>query len=72
MRICIIGSIWRGSVFIQGLPARICWIGLQDRARVAWRLMTWCARRVKRPVVIGQDHLDSGSVASPNRETEAC
>jgi len=56
----------------QGLPARICWIGLGDRARVGLAFNEMVARgELKAPVVIGRDHLDSGSVASPNRETEA-
>ena len=55
----------------QGLPARICWVGLADRARlgVAFNEMVRSGE-LKAPVVIGRDHLDSGSVASPNRETE--
>ena len=56
----------------QGLPARICWIGLGDRARVGLAFNEMVAKgELKAPVVIGRDHLDSGSVASPNRETEA-
>ena len=57
----------------QGLPARICWLGYGERARAAAGASTsWCARaRSRRRIVIGRDHLDSGSVASPNRETEA-
>ncbi len=56
----------------QGLPARICWIGLGDRHRAGLKFneMVACGE-LKAPVVIGRDHLDSGSVASPNRETEA-
>ncbi len=56
----------------QGLPARICWLGYGDRAR-AGRIFNElvAAGRVKAPIVIGRDHLDSGSVASPNRETES-
>src|SRR5690606_11583693 len=56
----------------QGLPARICWIGLKDRARIA-RAFNDMVRRgeLSAPIVIGRDHLDSGSVASPNRETES-
>lgn len=55
----------------QGLPSRICWIGLKDRARcgLAFNEMVKSGE-LKAPVVIGRDHLDSGSVASPNRETE--
>jgi urocanate hydratase len=56
----------------QGLPARICWVGLGDRARLGLAFNEMVAKgEVKAPVVIGRDHLDSGSVASPNRETEA-
>lgn len=55
----------------QGLPARICWIGLEDRARIGLAFNEMVANgELKAPVVIGRDHLDSGSVASPNRETE--
>jgi urocanate hydratase len=56
----------------QGLPARICWVGLGDRDRLglAFNEMVRTGE-LKAPVVIGRDHLDSGSVASPNRETEA-
>ena len=55
----------------QGLPARICWVGLgqRDRLGLAFNEMVRCGE-LKAPVVIGRDHLDSGSVASPNRETE--
>ncbi|QTH63404.1 urocanate hydratase [Psychrosphaera ytuae] len=56
----------------QGLPARICWIGLKDRARIAKAFNDMVkSGELSAPVVIGRDHLDSGSVASPNRETEA-
>jgi urocanate hydratase len=56
----------------QGLPARICWVGLGDRARLGLAFNEMVAKgELKAPVVIGRDHLDSGSVASPNRETEA-
>jgi len=56
----------------QGLPARICWIGLGQRARVGLAFNAMVASgEVSAPIVIGRDHLDSGSVASPNRETEA-
>jgi urocanate hydratase len=62
----------RERIAFQGLPARICWIGLGDRARVGMAFNAMVARgELKAPVVIGRDHLDSGSVASPNRETEA-
>ena len=56
----------------QGLPARICWVGVKDRVRLglAFNKMVRDGT-VKAPIVIGRDHLDSGSVASPNRETEA-
>jgi urocanate hydratase len=56
----------------QGLPARICWVGLGDRARLglAFNEMVRTGE-LKAPIVIGRDHLDSGSVASPNRETES-
>ncbi len=59
-------------VKFQGLPARICWLGYGERARVGKRFNQLVRTgRVKAPLVIGRDHLDSGSVASPNRETEA-
>ncbi|ODP97048.1 urocanate hydratase [Salinivibrio sp. SS3] len=55
----------------QGLPARICWVGVKDRARLALAFNEMVKNgELKAPVVIGRDHLDSGSVASPNRETE--
>jgi urocanate hydratase len=59
-------------IAFQGLPARICWIGLGDRDR-AGRAFNEMVRtgELKAPIVIGRDHLDSGSVASPNRETES-
>src|SRR5947199_2209429 len=61
----------RERIAFQGLPARICWLGLRDRARVGLAFNELVARgELKAPVVIGRDHLDSGSVASPNRETE--
>ena len=62
----------RARISFQGLPARIAWVGLGDRHRLglAFNEMV-AAGRLKAPVVIGRDHLDSGSVASPNRETEA-
>ncbi len=62
----------REKIQFQGLPARICWIGLKDRARlgVAFNEMV-ASGELKAPIVIGRDHLDSGSVASPNRETES-
>jgi urocanate hydratase len=56
----------------QGLPARICWVGLGDRHRLALAFNEMVASgELSAPIVIGRDHLDSGSVASPNRETEA-
>ena len=56
----------------QGLPARICWVGLGDRHRLGLAFNEMVANgELKAPIVIGRDHLDSGSVASPNRETEA-
>ena len=59
------------QVQFQGLPARICWLGYGERARAGLRLNELVASgKVKAPIVIGRDHLDSGSVASPNRETE--
>jgi urocanate hydratase len=59
-------------VQFQGLPARICWLGLGDRARAGLAINELVrSGKVKAPVVIGRDHLDSGSVASPYRETEA-
>jgi len=62
----------RDRIAFQGLPARICWIGLGDRHRAGLAFNEMVASgELKAPVVIGRDHLDSGSVASPNRETEA-
>ncbi|EHK56330.1 urocanate hydratase [Allomesorhizobium alhagi] len=59
-------------IHFQGLPARICWVGLGDRHRLGLAFNEMVANgELKAPVVIGRDHLDSGSVASPNRETEA-
>ena len=56
----------------QGLPARICWVGLGDRHRLGLAFNEMVSKgELKAPVVIGRDHLDSGSVASPNRETES-
>ena len=61
----------RERIAFQGLPARICWVGLKDRARLGQAFNDMVASgELKAPVVIGRDHLDSGSVASPNRETE--
>jgi urocanate hydratase len=62
----------REKIKFQGLPARICWVGLGDRHRLGLAFNEMVAKgELKAPVVIGRDHLDSGSVASPNRETEA-
>ena len=62
----------RERIAFQGLPARICWVGLGDRYRLGLAFNEMVASgELKAPVVIGRDHLDSGSVASPNRETEA-
>jgi urocanate hydratase len=62
----------RERIKFQGLPARICWVGLGDRHRLGLAFNDMVARgELAAPVVIGRDHLDSGSVASPNRETEA-
>jgi urocanate hydratase len=61
----------RAKVHFQGLPARICWLEYGERAEMGLRF-NWMVRngKVKAPIVIGRDHLDTGSVASPNRETE--
>ncbi len=62
----------RERIQFQGLPARICWVGLGDRARLALAFNEMVkSGELSAPIVIGRDHLDSGSVASPNRETEA-
>tara|TARA_R110000782_G_scaffold268689_1_gene365478 strand:- start:15224 stop:16897 length:1674 start_codon:yes stop_codon:yes gene_type:complete len=62
----------RERIQFQGLPARICWVGLGDRHRLGLAFNEMVAKgELRAPVVIGRDHLDSGSVASPNRETEA-
>ena len=62
----------REKIHFQGLPARICWVGLGDRHRLGLAFNEMVAKgELSAPVVIGRDHLDSGSVASPNRETEA-
>ncbi|AAQ58002.1 urocanate hydratase [Chromobacterium violaceum] len=59
-------------IAFQGLPARICWVGLKDRARLGQAFNEMVKNgELKAPIVIGRDHLDSGSVASPNRETES-
>lgn len=61
----------REKVHFQGLPARICWLGYGERALAGLKLNELVAKGVvKAPIVIGRDHLDAGSVASPNRETE--
>jgi urocanate hydratase len=61
----------QAKVQFQGLPARICWLGYGERAEAGLKF-NWLVKRgrVRAPIVIGRDHLDSGSVASPNRETE--
>jgi len=62
----------RRRIKFQGLPARICWVGLGDRHRLGLAFNEMVASgELKAPIVIGRDHLDSGSVASPNRETES-
>ena len=62
----------RERIAFQGLPSRICWVGLKDRARLALAFNDMVKKgELSAPVVIGRDHLDSGSVASPNRETES-
>ncbi len=62
----------RSRIQFQGLPARICWVGLGDRHRLGLAFNEMVrSGELKAPIVIGRDHLDSGSVASPNRETEA-
>ena len=62
----------RARIKFQGLPARICWVGLGDRHRLGLAFNEMVGRgELAAPIVIGRDHLDSGSVASPNRETEA-
>lgn len=65
-------TLAKERIHFQGLPARICWVGLKDRARLglAFNEMVKTGE-LKAPIVIGRDHLDSGSVASPNRETES-
>jgi urocanate hydratase len=62
----------RERIQFQGLPARICWLGLGERHRAGLAFNEMVASgELKAPIVIGRDHLDAGSVASPNRETEA-
>jgi urocanate hydratase len=65
-------TLAREHVQFQGLPSRICWLGYGDRAKVG-KVFNELVRtgKVKAPIVIGRDHLDCGSVASPNRETES-
>ena len=61
----------RERIQFQGLPARICWVGLGQRAKLGLAFNEMVrSGELKAPIVIGRDHLDSGSVASPNRETE--
>lgn len=61
----------RKRIHFQGLPARICWVGLAERAKLGLAFNDMVRKgELKAPIVIGRDHLDSGSVASPNRETE--
>jgi len=61
----------RERIAFQGLPARICWLGLGDRAKLGLEINRLVAEgEISAPIVIGRDHLDTGSVASPNRETE--
>ena len=62
----------RERIAFQGLPARICWVGLGLRAKLGLAFNEMVrSGELKAPIVIGRDHLDSGSVSSPNRETEA-
>ncbi len=64
-------SLARERIHFQGLPARICWLGYGERAKAGLKFNEMVAEGVlSAPIVIGRDHLDSGSVASPNRETE--
>ncbi|HEY4231089.1 MAG TPA: urocanate hydratase, partial [Thermoanaerobaculia bacterium] len=65
-------TLARERIAFQGLPARICWLGYGERHRAGLRFNELVREgRVRAPIVIGRDHLDAGSVASPNRETEA-
>jgi urocanate hydratase len=65
-------SMARERIAFQGLPARICWLGMGDRAKAGLAFNELVrSGKVSAPIVIGRDHLDTGSVASPNRETEA-
>ncbi|MBP0595149.1 urocanate hydratase, partial [Paraburkholderia sp. LEh10] len=62
----------RERIAFQGLPARICWVGVKDRYRLGQAFNEMVRKgELKAPIVIGRDHLDTGSVASPNRETES-
>jgi urocanate hydratase len=62
----------REKVHFQGLPARICWLGYGERSKMGLKFNDMVRKgELKAPIVIGRDHLDAGSVASPNRETEA-
>ena len=61
----------RARIHFQGMPARICWLGYKERHRLGLAFNAMVRNgELKAPIVIGRDHLDSGSVASPNRETE--
>jgi len=65
-------TLARAKVAFQGLPARICWLGMGERAQFGALVNQMVARgELEAPIVIGRDHLDTGSVASPNRETES-
>jgi urocanate hydratase len=65
-------TLARQKIHFQGLPARICWLGYGERRKLGLRFNDMVRRgELKAPIVIGRDHLDAGSVASPNRETEA-
>ncbi|MGZ0085392.1 urocanate hydratase [Caldibacillus thermoamylovorans] len=71
-RLCHWIRMAQKQIQFQGLPARICWLGYGERAKFGKIINDMVARgELKAPIVIGRDHLDSGSVASPNRETEA-
>src|SRR5207302_10063317 len=64
-------SLAQDRIQFQGLPARICWLGYGERAEFGLAMNDLVKRgEIKAPIVIARDHLDSGSVASPNRETE--
>jgi urocanate hydratase len=65
-------SLAQEKIAFQGLPARICWLGLGERAKMGLRINELVRKgKISAPIVIGRDHLDTGSVASPRRETEA-